>query len=115
MVPRSLVALLACCTVAGSAAPPAAAQGGGGLYAPFPEPRAGDQAQNYVEQLGIRASRADLKTGRMVGPGARWTAGAASPAASPRAGVHSGSSVALLGSLLAALALAVVVDRRRWS
>jgi hypothetical protein len=107
------VALIACGGLALTASP-ALAQGGGGLYAPFPEPTGRDQAQTYVEQLGVRASLAQLKRGRALDAAARH--GPARPAvgASSRAGLGSTSSVRLLGPLAALLLVAAVVDRRRW-
>ena len=60
---RSLVVLFAsfACWV-----PPAMAQGGNGLYSPFPEPASTEQAQEYLQELGVQASATDLAEGRAL-------------------------------------------------
>ena len=108
------MSVLACGALA-CFAPPASAQGGGGLYEPFPEPVRNGRAESYVQQLGVKATEADLDHGRVLGAAARPEA-AVAPAidASRRAGVGSTSAVRLLTPLLAILLAAGLVDRRRW-
>jgi hypothetical protein len=113
--PKSLVVVIACCATASFAPAARAQEGGGGLYAPFPEPAKGGQAQSFIEELGVNAGIRDLDRGRFVGPAARWDAPALPAPASRRAGVDSSSAVWLLVPLLAALGVAAAVDRRRWT
>ena len=105
-------ALLVCLTCAGSIGVRAAhGQDGGGLYEPFPEPASVERAQEYVEQLGIRASIAELRRGRsldlpLVPAGA----------VSSRATAGAGSAPLLLGWLVAGVVtagLATSIVRRR--
>ena len=95
---RSLVVLLAsfACWVT-----PAMAQGGNGLYSPFPEPASAEQAQEYLQGLGVRTSLPELREGRSIG-----LPPAAAAAPTRRSGAGGAPGLTLLLAVLVPLALA---------
>jgi hypothetical protein len=109
-MPRLPIALVVC-LVCGVGAPTALAQGGSGLYAPFPEPASAEQAQRYVEELGVQARAGQLRRGRFLG--ASLTGAPATAAASRRAGSGTAAAGWLVVPVLAALAVAAALTVRR--
>lgn len=83
-------------------------QGGNGLYAPFPEPASAQQAQEYVQGLGVEATLAELRSGRALGLAVTEPGDA-----SRRAGAEGAPGLWLLAGLVATLGAAGVLLRVR--